>query len=404
MDFDLSADGKRVAFVVLEQRPDEPKYRQRIWITETEQAAPRPLLSGTGDEWSPRWSPDSTQLAFLTQAEGEQGSPHLHMIAAEGGASRLVCPMPKGISQLAWAPDGSCMTCLVPGGEEPASVAGWTELQHRPWYGRNLLWARRLDQWWGQSTTSPWKLMTSLTELSVNTYAWSPDSKHLALAYMKGYAYESPEDSVDAVRFYDSWENLNTWQHPHLGVIAREGGPIREVASAFTQLPPLLAWSHDQQSLAYIHFISGWFPGNPSSVSTVSLSSDHGQWRDLTGNPTWCCWMPDDRQLLYVSVKGKGFPYQISLFNVTDGTSRVLEEDVVLSPDRPWHVSRPPDQRRFIAHYRIGARLAITSDRRHFVALRATRQQSPDLWFGTFHMVDDQPVSIMWKQLSHFNG
>ena len=123
MDFDLSADGKCVAFVVLEQRPGEPKHRQRIWITETEQAAPRPLLSGTGNEWSPRWSPDGARLAFLTQAVDEQEPPYLHMMAAEGGAPWLVCPMPRGVSQLAWAPDGKCLTCLVPGGEEPVSVA-----------------------------------------------------------------------------------------------------------------------------------------------------------------------------------------------------------------------------------------------------------------------------------------
>src|SRR5690348_4647926 len=40
-DLDISADGKRVAFMVAEYVPGEQKLRSRIWVTETENAEAR---------------------------------------------------------------------------------------------------------------------------------------------------------------------------------------------------------------------------------------------------------------------------------------------------------------------------------------------------------------------------
>jgi Tol biopolymer transport system component len=67
IDLDISNDGKRVAFTVMENIPGEQKHRLRIWVTDTTTREARPFLSGKRDEICPRWSPDGKYLAFITQ-------------------------------------------------------------------------------------------------------------------------------------------------------------------------------------------------------------------------------------------------------------------------------------------------------------------------------------------------
>ena len=105
-DANISPDGKMTAFVVWEWVPDRPKQRGRIWVVDTPGGEPRPLTRGPRGDSSPRWSPDSQQLAFISKGEGEKDKPQLHLIAVEGGEAKQVCKMPNGVSDLAWSPDG----------------------------------------------------------------------------------------------------------------------------------------------------------------------------------------------------------------------------------------------------------------------------------------------------------
>ena len=351
IDLDISTDGKRVAFVVMEHVPGEQKSRQRIWVTEMEQGEPRPFLSGKRNETCPRWSPDGKHLAFITQAEGEKEKPQLYLVAAEGGTPRLVCTMPNGVSKLAWAPDGSRITFLSLEGEEPKSDPKVLQPARHA-----RLWAVYLDQALPEPITP--------AHLTVREYTWSHDSKQLALYYSEG-------------------ADVTDWYHSHIGVVSGEGGAVREVVHLC--LPArALAWSHDSKSLAYL---SGkWSDPGRGSGDIFIVSLESGQVRNLTPgitcSPTWCCWMPDDRHLLYTSVKG--LTHQVSLLDVADGTGHVLEEDFVMLRDQPW--------------------LAITPDRRRFAVIHSTGQQPSDIWSGTLTFVNDQPASIVWKKLSRLNA
>lgn len=349
-DVDISADGKRVAFVVLEHVPGEQKARPRIWVTETKNANPRPFLSGKRSEICPRWSPDGKQLAFITPPEGEKEKPQLHLVAAEGGTPRLVCKMPNGVSELAWAPDGSRISFLSLEGEEPKSDPKVLQAERH-----NRLWAVRPDQALPEAITQ--------VDLTIREYTWSQDSKQLAVYYSQG------SDHTD-------------WYHSHIGVVSAEGGAVRKVVHL--SLPASsLAWSHDGQ---YIAYLSGkWSDPGRGSGDIFLASLEHGEVRNLTPgitcSPSWCCWMPGDQQLLYTSVKG--LTHQVSLLNIADGVSRVLEEDFVMTRDQPW--------------------LAITPDRRTFAAIHSTGQRPVDVWFGALNVVDEQPESIAWQRLTHLN-
>ena len=296
-DATISSDGKRGAFVGWERVPDEPKRRGRIWVADTSGSEARPFTNGKRGETCPRWSPDGTQLAFTTQPEDEKEKPQLHLMLAESGEAKLLCKMPNGVSDLSWAPDGSRIAFISLEGDEPKSdpkVIG--PGRHR------RLWTIRPD------SAIPEPVVAD--GITVWEYSWSPDSKQLALHYALG-----PGDT--------------DWYRSQIGVVAAEGGAVRPVTNLTWQMRAL-AWSPDSTQISYV---SGrWSdPGRGSGdIFTVSLQS--GQTRNLTPDidcsPSWSCWLPDGRHLLYAATKN--VTHQIGIIDSSDGSITLLDEDFVM--------------------------------------------------------------------------
>lgn len=351
LDVEISADGKHAAFVVAEYVPGEQKRRQCIWKADTTSGEARPFVSGKHDASCPRWSPDSKQLAFITQPEGDKTKPQLHLIAAEGGESRLLCTMPNGVSELAWAPDGSRVSFLSLEGEEPKSDPKvLAPARH------NRLWSIRPDQAIPEPLTRP--------DLTVREYTWSHDSQQLALYYSAG-------------------ADENDWYHSHIGVVSANGGAVREIVHL--SLPArALAWSPDSQQLAYLS--GSWSDPGRGSSDILAVTLADGQIRNLTpaitSSPTWCSWLPDGRHLLYTAVKH--VTHQIGLLDTREGTITMLAEDFVMQGDQPW--------------------LSLTPDGHFCATIHSTSQQPSDIWFGTLNYANELPTGIEWKRLSRLNS
>src|SRR4051794_16215913 len=76
-DAHLSPDGQFVAYAVKHANLDRNDYSSAIAIVPTVAGAgagpagPRPLTTGTQRDTSPRWSPDSRRLAFISDRHGK---------------------------------------------------------------------------------------------------------------------------------------------------------------------------------------------------------------------------------------------------------------------------------------------------------------------------------------------
>ena len=71
----IAPDGRLVACTVTRLDEQADDYRSAIWLVPADGSAPpRRFTSGGGKDSAPRWSPDGTRLAFLSDRAGEQGA------------------------------------------------------------------------------------------------------------------------------------------------------------------------------------------------------------------------------------------------------------------------------------------------------------------------------------------
>jgi serine/threonine protein kinase len=101
----FSPDGESVAFSWEGESSGSQKQSRHIWSTLIGTSDNRQLTSGPDDDWSPCWSPDGRQVAFIRGPRGETGQGRLYVVSANGGAPRSLDFVTSAFSQLSWSPD-----------------------------------------------------------------------------------------------------------------------------------------------------------------------------------------------------------------------------------------------------------------------------------------------------------
>lgn len=121
-DPQISPDGGRIAYARISMDIMTDRRRANIWEVDVRSGDHRPLLSGTADYSSPRWSPDGTRLAYISRAEG---AAQIYVRWTDTGQVARVTDVTESPGSLAWSPDGRWLafTLHVPAeGASPAAM------------------------------------------------------------------------------------------------------------------------------------------------------------------------------------------------------------------------------------------------------------------------------------------
>jgi dipeptidyl aminopeptidase/acylaminoacyl peptidase len=111
-DPQISPDGRYVAFVKVTPDALGRSYKRNIWLYPTTSDDSIQLTRGNKDS-QPRWSPDGTQLAFVSKRDDK---PQIYILPTEGigGEARALTSMENSAHSPDWSPDGSQIAFLSP--------------------------------------------------------------------------------------------------------------------------------------------------------------------------------------------------------------------------------------------------------------------------------------------------
>lgn len=121
-DPQIAPDGEHIAYVRRSNDIMTDRTRSNIWLLRADGSDHRPLLSGTANYSSPRWSPDGTRLAYLSNEE--RGS-QLYVRWMDTGQTALLTNIQNSASNISWSLDGQTIafTMNVEFDSKPFSVS-----------------------------------------------------------------------------------------------------------------------------------------------------------------------------------------------------------------------------------------------------------------------------------------
>ena len=147
----LSPDGRWVVVTLQTVAPTFDGYRTALWLVATDEDGPPPrqLTLGTRHDRHPRFSPDGSTLAFLSdrrtiveeepsrgEAKDREDATQVHLLPLDGGEARRLTDLPRGVTGFEWSPDGTRLVVT-----SPSHAATWEADRRR----RGLTAARAGD-------------------------------------------------------------------------------------------------------------------------------------------------------------------------------------------------------------------------------------------------------------------
>ena len=112
-DVRLSPSGEHVIYALQRVDPKTEKKYSNLWIVPTNGGQPAQFTYGDQIDTHPRWSPDGSQIAFLSNRVDKEKSPQICLIKFHGGEARPLARIDGTLGDFSWSPDGSTLVCTV---------------------------------------------------------------------------------------------------------------------------------------------------------------------------------------------------------------------------------------------------------------------------------------------------
>jgi dipeptidyl aminopeptidase/acylaminoacyl peptidase len=350
----ISPDGRHVAYVQGLPNSENGDGRHSLLFLATEGGAAKRITVGSAgarcQEKDIAWSPDSRQIAFLSDCASPRQL-QLYVADATSGKTHKLTSL-KGYLQVPrWSPEGSQIAVLFT--ENAVRIAGPTEAGVRDaGVVEEAIHEQRL------ALVDPRNGATrciSPADTYVYEYDWSPEGARIVYTAAKG-------------------NGDNNWWVAQLYSIATATGDVKHLYKPESQIAAP-RWSRDGKQIA---FISGLMSDEGSVGGDIfTVPAEGGEARNLTpgieASPSWIHWLPNGRILYAETVDGSS---AIAVLNPKAGESEVLwkgDESLRAGDDT----------------------VSASADGKALATARSSWTQAPEVWSG--------PIGE-WKQVTHANA
>ena len=109
----ISPDGKNVVYTVQRVNRKTEKKFTNLWVAPTGIGQPHQFTNGDQHDESGRWSPDGSQIAFLSDRGDKEKPAQIYLIPFTGGEASRLTQIDGEIGDLSWSPDGKKLLCTV---------------------------------------------------------------------------------------------------------------------------------------------------------------------------------------------------------------------------------------------------------------------------------------------------
>jgi dipeptidyl aminopeptidase/acylaminoacyl peptidase len=112
-DVRLSPDGEQVIYSLQRVDQETEKKYSNLWIVPSGGGEARAFTTGDQNDTQPRWSPDGSQIAFLSNRADKEKPAQIFLILSNGGEARQLSQIEGEINHIEWSPDGKRLICEV---------------------------------------------------------------------------------------------------------------------------------------------------------------------------------------------------------------------------------------------------------------------------------------------------
>jgi acylaminoacyl-peptidase len=293
----ISPDGRQVVYVEDWNDRTTNAACSNLWLVSTRDKPARRLTDGAWRDRSPRWSPDSTRIAWISGRGG------IRVLALNSSQESAIEASPVNF---AWSSDGTSIAFTSRVAAQIA--AAWAPAAILP-----LLWPRpptRTALFAIPAAGGPARPLTGPDFDAVGEPAWMPDGKSILIASADGEIYsiglaghtprrltlepsvrnESPVPSPDGAKI--AWMATDSRPHSYsirkLYVMNADGSHVKLLAGALDRDPTHPQWSSDSRTIYFTADDSGathvFASRADSTVRQVTHAAERLSGFSLAGN------------------------------------------------------------------------------------------------------------------------